>query len=108
MVEIVAATKFAIRSSLRASSIIIIAVIIIAIVARKTTTLVLPLRLVTTISGTGILDAINSAVNKVDVISDDNFYASSLSKKGIADDIVITALVAVDLAKLVVDTVVLA
>ena len=76
----------------------------VAVITIEATTQVLPLLVVTTVGDTGTLDATNPTINVVDVVIIDNdFKVSSLSKKGIADN-VITANLAVDSASLIIDT----
>ena len=72
-------------------------VLVVTVVAREATILVLPLLAVTTIGGSGTLDATNPVLNVVDVvISNEDFELASVSKKGIAYDILRIALMTVD------------
>ena len=80
-------------------------IVVVAIIVVEATTLVLPLLVVTNVDGTGILNATNPVVNVVVVVSDDDFNVPSVSKKGIADVVITTA---VDPIILIVDMTMLA
>ena len=78
-VVVVGTTKFALRPSLRTFSIAVVEVV--AVVAVEATSLVLTLLMITTVGGTGTLDATNPVANMVD-----DFNVCSVRKKEIAND----------------------
>ena len=73
---------------------------VVGVIVVEATLLLQPLLVVTTVGDIGTQDA-----NEVNVvISDDDFNVSLVNKKGIDNEVVTSALVDVDPAKLVVDT----
>ena len=67
----------------------------VAVIIGEATTLVLPFLVVITVGDTGIPNASNLVVNVVNIVICDYFKVSSLSKKGIVDNVA-TALVTVN------------